>query len=317
MSKKINIKYAVILLFLLPSLSFAVPQLKEYTIVKGDTLWDISERELKDPFMWPNIWKENTWIDDPHWIYPGQVIKIPLLETTAQEPIKKEELTKEPAVMKYPLVSENAILRGGYLVDTLPGIGKVGDGPSGNTLFGEGDTVFIETNRSVKKGDRFFAIRASKPVIHPVKRKNIGYVITISGILEVVQVKHGDVLARITKSFEEIEKGDSLDSFYEVKPVMTTGQFRCPDIRGMIIAAKNEMMFQSMLDVIFIDKGSKDGIEPGDMFRTIAVGAHAIPNGVIQIISTREHTATAIIQNSNGPVVPGNIFVKLDKSEIQ
>jgi hypothetical protein len=62
-----------------------------YTIKKGDTLWDISARFLKDPFLWPKLWERNPYITNPHWIYPGNPIQL-----TAAEPAKKEAAKEEP-----------------------------------------------------------------------------------------------------------------------------------------------------------------------------------------------------------------------------
>lgn len=71
-----------------------------YTIKKGDTLWDISAKFLKDPFLWPKLWERNPYITNPHWIYPGNPIQLtaePAKKEAAQEESKKvvEEKPKE------------------------------------------------------------------------------------------------------------------------------------------------------------------------------------------------------------------------------
>src|SRR4030043_2369979 len=85
---------------LLPSfISAQTQEYKDYAVEKGDTLWDISQKDLNDYFLWPKIWKENPEIKNPDRIYPKQKIRIPLylLQKEIPETKPKTELEIKPA----------------------------------------------------------------------------------------------------------------------------------------------------------------------------------------------------------------------------
>ena len=80
-----------------------------YTIKQGDTLWDISAKFLKDPFLWPKLWQRNPYITNPHWIYPGQPVRLVPLEELMKEVPKeavKEPEIKEPEIKKVEPAAE-------------------------------------------------------------------------------------------------------------------------------------------------------------------------------------------------------------------
>jgi LysM domain len=319
-------------LLLIPAFAFSETQeIKEYKVKKGDTLWDISNKELQDPFLWPKIWKENPDIKNPDLIYPDQIVKIPLyllqkeVEVTAPEPVAEKapepakEAVKEetsPPVIN-PLVDKNVYLASGFVGDIPSFDGTIDGHASGRIVFGNNDFVYVKFKGEVKIGDRYYIYHVGQRVIHPVTGVVMGHVMEPVGLLEVKKFEYGETIAEILQGFSEILIGDLLVPYYEMQPPVVERPYRKPDIDGYVVATRQLKIMSGNNDIVYIDRGEKDGLQPGDLINTVAAvdlivtggGKHKVPNGQLQVISTRENTATAIIVKiQDRLILPGNFL---------
>ena len=89
-----------------------------YTVKRGDTLWDISARFLKKPWLWPEIWQANPQIRNPHLIYPGDVISLAYLDRVAVQPGARTEAP----LTGVPLSEVEPFLKNLRVVDDIEGL---------------------------------------------------------------------------------------------------------------------------------------------------------------------------------------------------
>lgn len=284
---------------------------KDYTVQKGDTLWDITERELRDPFLWPKVWNANPQIANPDRIYPKQTIRIPfslmpeevaLPEGKPTEKIEKEveRETKKPAPEKPRkrdfLIDSNLLLSSGFIADSVHSVGMIYDRPGEPSNLTRGDHAYIKTTTAAKKGDKFYIIQPVEKVLHPITGSYVGTRIAILGTAEVVEESDPKIL--ITRSFVEIPIGSLLDTYYEIEPPLAPDSPRKPDIDGYIVTTLRQTYAHGKFDIVFIDKGAIDGLQIGDLLATREPSEHIIMNGTIQIVSVQPKTASAVIKKS-------------------
>lgn len=321
-SRKLFMSVNVFLVILLWdfSLNAQTQEYKDYTIVKGDTLWDISKKELGDSFLWPKIWKENIQITNPDRIYPGKKIKIPLYLLQREIPLsqipegkieKKEEIKKEipkkiEQIKKEYLVSKDILIASGYIADTVHSVGSIIDSLSGRMILGKGDYAYIKIEKPAKIGDKFYIIRPQGRVTHPKTGIMLGYLIEVPGIVEVIEQSNNNIKVQITNSFMEVNKGDLLDFYYEIElPFIADENPRRPNINAYIVETKELRLLSGKEDIVYIDKGEKDGLRIGDMF-SIIEEKHREEKGLLQIINTKKSTATCIVRKSGDVIKRGD-----------
>jgi len=301
-----------------------------YTVQKGDTLWDITHNILKEPFLWPKVWAFNPDIKNPDLIYPGQRIKIPLFalkpelvskeleikaEKIKEETVKREEekVALKPSIEvieeKRPeyLIDRNLLIASGYISRSIPDRGRIIGTPQGRTTMGKGDYIYIKTEREAKIGDRFYAIRSAGMIRHPERGNEVGYLIEINGIIEVVGEESGMTKAEIKESFKEINVEDRLDNFYLIEPPLKPESPATPEIEASIVAIRHLYTTTgSIYDIVYIDKGEKDGITQGSLLYLYSKEKPVVPLGIAQVINVKDETATAVLRKGLKEILVGD-----------
>lgn len=126
-----------------------------YTVKRGDTLWDISARFLKRPWLWPEIWQANPQIRNPHLIYPGDVISLAYLDRVAVTP----GVRTEAPVTGVPLAEVEPFLKNLRVVDSFEDMPYVVGLEEDRLRATGGQVVYVKGLPAAQPGQRYAVVR--------------------------------------------------------------------------------------------------------------------------------------------------------------
>lgn len=265
-----------------------------HLVQTGDTLWDLGQKYLGNPFAWPQIWEMNQWITDPHWIYPGDPLIIPTGKTTirpGETPLEVTEVAPGGSrIQVKPLRDEYAFTFQDFI--QLPYLASNGAEAHFKELgalkitsqqaalhgnLGDFETVYVDggSDNGLKIGDRLLALKVLKrKLYHPADTKRskvLGDVIKQIGVVRVTQVEPKASVAVVEKSADAIQVGDYLAPFTE--PANMTLKLRTDvkepvpvrDPAAMITYVGENHSVSGSGDMVLIDRGAQDGIKVGEV----------------------------------------------------
>ncbi|WP_370980503.1 LysM peptidoglycan-binding domain-containing protein [Agaribacterium sp. ZY112] len=296
-----------------------------HVVVKGDTLWDISESFLKNPWLWPEIWHVNAQIKNPHLIYPGDAIRLIYVDG-------KKRLTLDTSGRIYKLEPKAHVISAGEAIETIPldeinsflsrsrVVGKeelemspyVISGAQEHLVVGAGDRAYV---RGEVEGERsgYGVYRQGEVYMDPVTDEFLGVqAIDIgSGVIENVEGEISTML--VTRTTEEMRIGDRLLR-EEERSIESTFFPSSPDvdIEGEILAVEGGVSTVGKLDIVVINRGQREEMKTGDVLAIYKRGSYIkdrvtggkvkLPDeraGLIMVFRTFEKVSMALVLDAD------------------
>ena len=277
-----------------------------YLIQKGDTLWDLSAKFLNDPYLWPQIWKANPYIKDPHWIYPEdplaigkvKVVSPTSVEPTA-EPVKKaiknfpepqpapkvEKKAPAPASAKEAKVHDLAYKTdmecAPFIMETvdkdavLKHLAVVKVAEEDIREYSTNDVLYLSggSSNGLKAGKEYLLVSRLDVVKSPVTHKMIGIGYVRTGQIKILLCHENTSTGIITSACRSVHAGDLIID-HELEPIPVTIGYKPYPRYGEAISG-DKAYFLMVSDQQFnvsqgskavISMGSAEGVAPGDIF---------------------------------------------------
>jgi nucleoid-associated protein YgaU len=300
---------------------------QSYTVVQGDTLWDISGKFLAKPWRWPEIWQANPQINNPHLIFPGDQLYLVYVDgkprLTMNRGDSRGTIKMSPQVRSKPMADAiptipldviNSWLIDNRIIDSEQAFAEapyVVAGQRERVVVGAGDRLFARGTF----GDTpvYGVYRQARTYTDPVTGEFLGINANSVGTVE-VGAAEGDVTALFaTTSSEEIRRGDSLFPSEE-RPINSTFLPSSPEqpIDGLIIDVPRGVTMVGKMDVVTLNKGARDGLVEGNVLAIYQTGETVRdvrsgemvkipdePGGLLMVFRVYDKTSYALVLAAN------------------
>jgi hypothetical protein len=237
-----------------------------HTVRRGDTLWAISGQYFKNPYNWPRLWAQNPQVLNPHWIYPGDRLRLRTDERGAIRP------RSVPATTVF-------LRNFGWVDDPDEGDwGELVGAPEDEQMLSFGDDAYIELDEErhkdlkIELGQELQLWREVR-TMKGTEAEADGELVEVLGTVRVDRYnpKTRMIRAHIIEALDVIERGVRVGpvprKFLVVPPVQNEKY-----VEARILTALWPHQFFGDSQVLFLDKGEKQGVKPGNRFLAVRRG---------------------------------------------
>ncbi|MBW2016600.1 MAG: LysM peptidoglycan-binding domain-containing protein [Deltaproteobacteria bacterium] len=249
-----------------------------YTVQEGDTLWSICETYYGDANLWPKLWEMNPFITNPHFLRPGDRIR--LLERapvekpkscSASEPVQPEPFTEMAGINVSSLTTISTI--GRLSREKVQPWGTIFSSYSSKLMMERGDRVVVhlQKDKQAVRGDRFTVYEPSDLLRHPLTGEKLGYILDYHGTLEILKhLKKNYYEAKVINAIRTINVKDPVIPYEPISPCIQPLPAE-EKLIANIVAVKDQNLAIGQNTIVYLNKGFNQGIRRGNLFEVLNI----------------------------------------------
>ncbi|KRG84007.1 peptidoglycan-binding protein LysM [Stenotrophomonas daejeonensis] len=279
-----------------------------YVVKKGDTLWDIAARFLKKPWLWPEIWQANPQVQNPHLIYPGDVLSLAYLDRVTPQGQVEPGPRQDAPINAVPLSAVEPFLKNLNIVDGFKELPYVVSLEDSRLRASAGQQAYVRGLPDTQPGQRYMVVRPTvrygqpKPsddldargdatrfsgnlwksyVASSDRSELLGYElaqVNLGSVTHVAAGEAGVATLLLEDSGREVRAGDRLVPVqaqpYDLQFIPHAPNTTLADGDIRVLAVTDTFTSGGPRDVIAISAGARDGIDNGTVFSIWRSGRH-------------------------------------------
>jgi len=254
-----------------------------HTVEKGDTLWDLSQKYLGSPWYWPKVWSYNPEIANPHWIYPGNVVKfvgsgeeVPTQVEVGNGPedvepgtiVEDDDRVSTTGKIGYTPKNGVHVRTPGFITDKeIEESGFISGSSAESNMLSFPQTAFVKFKKDgdAHLGGTYVVFRPSKEVLHPITGERIGYQTVLLGVVKLQRIEKKVSVVQIGSTWDEVKRGDLIGPLNDDLMRRVNQRPNDKESKGYVVSATRPWMtVMGEHEFLIIDKGSEAGVQPGN-----------------------------------------------------
>lgn len=296
-----------------------------YMVKKGDTLWDIAERFLVDPWQWPEVWVANRQVANPHLIYPGDVLELRWVEGR-EEVAEVRKLS--PRIRREPLQEAIPTIALDHIRDFLAGPRIVDKGALESApyvvefdeehLIGPDRVGAYVKDLPEGRGERWLVVHPGEDYVDPESGEVLGQEAIPVADATLTRRASEVAVVRLSDSRRETRIGDALIP-RAIQGLSANFYPRAPDteVDARIISVFGGVTNIAQYDLVVLNRGSNHGLETGHVLHVYSdarevrdpkrtFGRVQLPAeyaGNLLVVAVTEKLAQGLIMESERPIL--------------